>query len=133
MAGSGIGLSLGLIDPFKLYGDQVTKDPELLKYFSEIFEKYGNKITQGKSYQTSLDVNGDGKEDKIKFSIEDGSIIYEGQPVFGKKFRIDIDLYGKSGTTSLMCILEGNKPVVAKTQWAMDSEVPKYLKALLEN
>jgi len=124
-------IGLVLLNP-KLYGDQVTKDPALLKSFTEIYKKYSKSITKKEGYELNLDVNGDGREDKVKFTLENGSILYETEPIVGKKFRIDLNITGKPGTTSLMGIIEGDRAIVLKTQWAQDSEVPKYLDALIK-
>jgi hypothetical protein len=121
---------VGSLLPKNVYGDETTKDPALLQKLDAVRKKYDSLI--GKSgYETSLDVSGDGTADKVKFTLKEGSLLDNGDPVSGEMMRIDLEISGRTGTSTLMAIMQGGSAKIAKTQWVMDGEVPKYLDALL--
>lgn len=122
-----LGAYVGSLLHEKAYGDETTKRPELMDSLTAVRKKYGS------GFEGEIDVNGDNAPDKVKITFkENSSLLDNGDPVSGEMMRIDLEISGRSGTSTIKAIMQGGKAKIAKTQWMKDSEVPNYLDALLK-
>ncbi len=122
--------------------DRVFKDDETLKLVSSVWKKYQpllvplEKPTKDgiSTYETTLDVNGDGIQEmvKIRLVIEDGFMSGGADLEYGKQIAIDFNgIAGQNGASTVLAIIgSGGKASVARTVWFNDSKLPGFLTEL---